>query len=179
MTRDIDTYFTDDDSPWSRTKAAKAAIASVSEYDEGLVYRFDVAAGTSWTVAYATVTRDSSTVCFNVWARYAGTETIEVPAGTLRDCARFDYVLQTGSLTDTHTGAPDMYLYNGALTTITSSWFAPGVGLVKETKMDFDEYERCSTPTDCRMEKGTFIPHREWYLTSKTYSDTYFKSPAG
>ena len=127
-----------------------------NETGEMLVYTFDKPAGTAWSIVESSSTRDSSyvTMCFS--GRYTGLETVETGAGTFDGCARFETVIQSGFHADSFKGG-DTYYVSGSQTFILTRWFAPNVGLVKETQVEFRD-------GDDLQEDGTIVDKRGRFL---------------
>ena len=87
---------------------------------ETALLKFGKKSGDTWVISDSGQLLGGST---SLAGKYAGTESVTVPAGTYADCAVFDLTL-----------IQSMLVSGGATvvtTTITRLWFAPDIGLVK------------------------------------------------
>ena len=136
---------------------AKPAGVAAAEAVESLVlheseqarlwYRFDVPAGTSW-ISYERswvpseddldrYDKDDFWTYKNT-ARYLGTEAITTPTGTFAGCMKFEHVaVSEGRDTvpdDPWTGIESPGTMEYTTNTTTYTWFAPDIGMIKETE---------------------------------------------
>jgi hypothetical protein len=103
-------------------KIASVAKATVFAYGSELpILKFGVSAGTSWTIYDSGVIQGNS---MKVTARYLGTESVTVPAGTFSNCAKYEMTYVT-TYKDPDSSTTETY------SDINTTWFAPNVGNVK------------------------------------------------
>jgi hypothetical protein len=154
-----------------------AGVESQTEFEktidirnrELLYYTFDWPAAKGWKILEASASRDSSYGNACVSGRYAGLETVETEADVYERCAKFEICLQTGARAENHKGG-DMYYISGSETIIKTRWFAPNVGMVKETIERFEDGDQHQEDSD----EIVFMPGEfrvESELVLKSYSN--------
>jgi len=113
-------------------KMAKIARASLYVYGtETTYFKFGVSTGTTWTV-YDTGVYQGSYV--KIIGKYLGTESVSVTAGSYSGCAKIELTM-TSVYKDTDTNETD------TSTSTETLWFAPNVGIVKQTDVTSVTYD--------------------------------------
>jgi hypothetical protein len=103
------------------------------------VYHFNVSPGTSWNISSFTQSAEGSSLTVSQEGLYTGLETVQVPAGTFQNCARFDI-----TFTQITSYGEMSYTQESGM----SVWFAPDTGIVKIRKGQIAEGDFIETMSD-------------------------------
>lgn len=134
-----------------------------SFYQDILSYRFNRQAGYTWELLSTGTVQDSAYANACIYASYVGLEDVEVSSGTLHKCAKFELVSMTRFDAYNHKGG-DMYYLSNNITLITTRWFAPNIGLVRETREVLYGCDKQQEDRSWVYEPGTFMLESELIL---------------
>ena len=101
--------------------------ASLEDPTELLLYRFNRSAGYTWTIYSDSSTEGGYSYSATMTGKFVGIESVTVPAGTFADCAKFEI-----ASVQSYSGGGQSQSSTNTLT----SWFAPGICLIKETEVE-------------------------------------------
>ena len=138
---------------WAEKAHARGATFETKDVP---MFDFNKSAGKTWSIYSDTQSEEGYSSTVKITGKYVGLKSVTVPAGTFSNCAVFEITMESQ-----YKSTYIYETYTGTYTSVSTHYFAKGIGPVKIASNDID------------------ISNGEKYEYSDTQECTYYSIPGG